>query len=392
MTHDPTQPPRRLPSGDAAAKAPTAAELAIEGRIFLLARPRGSWAVPAYLDTAISGFALCGAEGEQRIGELAGRGRLPVVVDVAHYEKRLASVEEPMVVPQTLFGLAGFFNEMSERSTVPALFTPSLYVEAAEPAALMAVRRVAREIDRTDVVVVVAIDVTWMREDKIDQVIAILKGIPHPIALILGGQYNPTDAYAAVMKNLRRVYREVGRVGPWRTDIITALDAMSNGALFAGVGASSGLRHLIPPGQKPKTTGRIKPSIFISELLHYFRADTLTGRWANVDALTCSCPVCDGRSLDRFDSDDTGVEVEARAHNSAAWAGLWAQMQALPTGTERRRWLAERIRRAYEAYDAENERIQQARAFKPSKTLERLARLTQSLAAPVTEGARTPAQ
>jgi hypothetical protein len=391
MTHDPTQPSERRPSGDTAAKAPSAAELAISGRIFLLARPRGSWAVPEYLNPAISGFALCGVEGEQRIGGLAGRGRLPVVADVAHYEKRLASVEEPMVVPETLFGLAGFFVDMRERSTVPALFTPSMYVEAGEPAALKAIRAAAQEIDRTDVVVVVALDVTWLRDDKIDQVIAILRGIPHPIALILGGQYNPTDAYAAVMRNLRRVYREVGRVGPWRTDIITALDAMSNGALFAGVGASSGLRHLVPPGQRPKITGRIKPSIFIPELLHYFRADTLTSRWANVDALTCVCPVCDGRPLDRFDSEDTGIEVEARAHNSAAWAGLWAQMQALPTDVERQRWLAERIRRAYEAYDAENERIQQARAFKPSKTLERLAKLAQSFPAPVTEGARTPA-
>ncbi|MFY1596014.1 hypothetical protein [Micromonospora sp. WMMD737] len=390
MTHDPVPPSPRRPAWDATAELTTAAEQATKDRIFLLTRPRGAWAVPQYLDPSITGFALCGPTGEQRIGELSGRRRLPVVADLAHYEKNTASPEAPMLFPETLFGRDGFFDDMRARAN-SAIFTPTAYVEAGEPAALKAVRAAAQDVARTDVVVVVPLDVTWLRDNKIDQLIAILKAIPHPIALVLGGQYNPTDSYADIMRNLRRVYQEVGRVGPWRTDPVTALDAMAQGGMFAGIGSSGSLRHLVPPGQPTKITKRFKPSVFIPELLHFFRADTLTERWANVDPLPCWCTVCAGRGLDRFDSNDTAVDTEARAHNAASWSALWAQMRALPTGIERQRWLAERIRLAHLAYETENERIQQANAFKPSKTLQRLAKSTERAPSNVIEGAGTPA-
>ncbi|MCO1597650.1 hypothetical protein M8C17_21085 [Micromonospora sp. RHAY321] len=390
MTQDPVPPSPRRPAWDAAAELTTAAEQATKDRIFLLTRPRGTWSVPQYLDPTITGFSLCGREGEQRIGEISGRHRLPVVADLAYYESRMASPETPMLFPETLFGRDGFFDDMRARSH-SAVFTPTAYVEAGEPAALKAVRAAAQEVTRTDVVVVVPLDVTWLRDSKIDQLIAILKAVPHPIALVLGGQYNPTDSYADIMRNLRRVYQEIGRVGPWRTDPVTALDAMAQGGMFAGVGSSGSLRHLVPPGQATKITARFKPSVFIPELLHFFRADTLTERWANVDPLSCWCAVCEGRGLDRFDSYDTSVDTEARAHNAASWCALWAQMHALPTGVERQRWLAERIRLAHLAYEAENGRIQQANAFKPSKTLQRLAKLSEGSPSRIIEGARTPA-
>ena len=387
MTQDPV-PLSRQQAWDPATGSPTAAERTTRDRIFLMTRPRGTWAVPQYLDPAITGFALCGPDGEQRVGEIVGRNRLPVVADLARYENYVASSDRPMLFPENLFGADGFCDDMQTRSS-SAVFTPTAYVEAGEPAALKAVRGAAIELHRTDVVVVVALDVTWLRDDKIDQLIAVLKTIPHPIAIVLGGQYNPTDAYAAVMKNLRRIYQEVGRVGPWRTDPVTALDAMAQGGMFAGIGSSGSLRHLVPPGQTTQITSRFKPSVFIPDLLHFVRADKLTERWANVDALACWCAVCMGRGLDRFDSYDTAVEVEAKAHNAAAWTALWAQMRALPPGSQRQLWLAERIQRAHTAYEAENERIQQVNAFKPSPTLKRLAKLAENI--PVVEDTRTPA-
>jgi hypothetical protein len=175
------------------------------------------------------------------------------------------------------------------------------------------------------------------------------------MSLILGGQYNPPDHYAAIMKNLRLVYEEVGRVGLWRTDPVTGLDAMSHGALFAGIGSSTGLRHLVPPGQKAQGGGggSSKPSIFVLDLMHYFGAQKPADRWANSNPLTCPCSVCDGRSLDR---------------------------------------LAVLIRRAHDKCESENKRIQQPKVFKPSKTLLRLAKMAETVPAPVTEGVRTPAQ
>src|SRR3712207_4686750 len=102
MTQDPV-PLSRQPPRDAATSSPTAAERTTRDRIFLLTRPRGTWAVPQYLDPDISGFALCGPDGEQRVGEIAGRNRLPVVADLALYEDHVASPDRPMLFPENLF-------------------------------------------------------------------------------------------------------------------------------------------------------------------------------------------------------------------------------------------------------------------------------------------------
>lgn len=392
MTQAPVPPSPRRPARDAAARNTTAAERTVKDRIFLLTRPRMAAAVPQYLDGDAMGFALCGKEGETKVGALTGRDRLPVVADLAHYETRVATADEPMIFPQTLFGPDGHFSEMITR-TGSVAFTPTCYVEAGEPAGLKAIRAAAQQITRTDIIVTIAVDVTWLRDDKIDQFIAILHGIPHPIALILGGQYNPTDAYPSVMKNLRRLYQEIGRVGAWRTDPVTALDAMAHGALFAGIGSSGKLRHLVPPGQPTKSSGGgFKPSIFIPDLLAFARADTLTRRWANSEPLRCWCTICQGRPLDRFDSEEPDVDTEARAHNAAAWSKLWTQLRAQPAGAGRQRWLAEKIRAAHAACDAENERIQQPKEFKPSKTLAYLAKLAEAVPSPATEGSRAPAR
>ena len=394
MTQDPVPPSPRRSAGETMADARSAAYLAMKDRIFLLSRPRGVDVVPEYLDPRNSGFALCGPTQEQRVGQLLGRKRLPVATDLAPYEARIVSAHGPMVYPDTLFGLDGYLDDMLMRSTLPVAFTPSAYVEAGESADLKAIRSAAQEIRRRDVVVVVALDVTWLRDDKVDQLIAVLKGISHPIALILGGQYNPPDHYAAIMKNLRRVYEGVGRVGLWRTDPVAGLDAMSHGALFAGIGSSTGLRHLIPPGQKAQGGGggSSKPSIFVLDLMHYFGAQKLADRWANSQPLTCPCSVCGGRPLDRLAVIGTEVDDEARAHNAACWVWLWSNMSALATLPEREQWYADRIRRAHAAYESENKRIQQPKVFKPSKTLLRLAKMAETVPAPVTEGARTPAQ
>lgn len=394
MTQDPVPPSPRRPAGEPVAEATSAAYLAMKDRIFLLSTPRGVEVVPEYLDSGNTGFALVGPKQEQRVGQIIGRRRLPVATDLAPYEARIVSTDGPMVFPDTLFGLNGYLDDMRMRSTLPAVFTPSAYVEAGEAADLKAIRSAAQEIHRQDVVVVVPLDVTWLRDDRIDQLIAILKGIPHPMALILGGQYNPPDHYAAIMKNLRRVYEEVGRVGLWRTDPVTGLDAMSHGGLFAGIGSSTGLRHLVPPGQKAQGGGggSSKPSIFVLDLMHYFGAQKLADWWANSNPLTCPCSVCDGRPLDRLAVVGTEVDEEARAHNAACWVWLWSQMSALATLQEREQWYAECIRRAHAKYESENKRIQQPRAFKPSKTLARLAKMADAVPAPVTEGARTPAQ
>lgn len=378
MTHNPVSPSQRRPAQDAGTVLGTAADIAMRDRIFHLTRAQGAYAVPQWLDAASTGFALVGSRGERRVAGLGGRGGMPVVADVGGYEKNLATADEPMRYPEdTLFGADGFYNDMLTRSASVA-FTPTSYIQAGDTASLKAVRTAAQQLGRSDVVVLMPLDVTWLRKATIDQLIAVLKTIDHVIALALGGQYNPTDHYVDIMANLRRVYEEVGRVGLWRTDPVTALDCMSHGGMFAGIGVSASLRHL-PPAKDPVKGGggggKFKAPVFVPELLGYFRAEKLATLWANAEPLTCDCPVCGGKSLGRFDSTETVVVEEANAHNTASWARLWSQMHALPTLPERQRWYAHRLESAFGAYELENARIDQANGFKPSKTLNQLAKL-----------------
>src|SRR4051812_38472851 len=116
MTQAPVPPSPRRPARDPAATIITAADRTVKDRIFLLSRPRLVAAVPQYLDQEAMGFALCGKAGETKIGVLAGRDRLPVVADLAHYEAQVATTEEPMIFPETLFGPDGHFTEMVTRT------------------------------------------------------------------------------------------------------------------------------------------------------------------------------------------------------------------------------------------------------------------------------------
>ncbi|WP_018351917.1 hypothetical protein [Longispora albida] len=339
--------------------------------------------IPENLDPMTTGLSLCGPEAGKRAGELRAKCPVPVVADIAAYTRHLASRQAPLQYPPepdgALFTL-GFYDDLRARGVTVAA-TPTGYITGGDTPALKAARNMIREIGRRDVAALFPVDVAFLRKDAVDQLIAILQPTGVPIALVLGGQYNPTDRYADIVGNLRRVCREVPQLGVWRTDMITGFDCMAHGAMFTGVGASTTLRHAPPPDEATQHgNGSGRPSVLVPELWGYFRGDTLARRWANAEPLSCGCAVCKGHRLDRFDSSDPEIRAEALEHNVAAWSLFWAQMRPM-TLAQRQAWLIDQVQRAAKAYPAENERIQQPGAFQPGETLKRMAKLAELLPA-----------
>ncbi|MEV6527154.1 hypothetical protein AB0M43_35010 [Longispora sp. NPDC051575] len=378
MTHNPPLPPQRRPEQEFKVAVPSVDDHVLAGRVLHLVSAHNHPVVPQSLDPVRTGYALCGPRAGIRVAEVRGVSQVPVVADFAMHDRHLASQDEPLRYPdevyQTLFGEAGFYDDLRAQGA-NVIMTPTGFIAGGDIAALKAVRDAVRSLGSSDVVALVPIDVAFLRKDSVDQVIAILQSIGIPIALALGGQLNPTDRYADIVVNLRRICREVPRLGVWRTDMITGFDCMGHGAMFAGIGASTTLRHAPPPDEKTahfNQTGR--PSVLVSDLWGYFKGDTLARRWANSEPLPCFCAICHGRGLDRFDSTEPEVKEEALAHNVASWSLFWSRMQPLSL-VDRQAWLMDQVQRAARAYPAENERIQQPDAFKPDKTLAKMAKL-----------------
>ncbi|UQT60748.1 hypothetical protein M4V62_39935 [Streptomyces durmitorensis] len=106
-------------------------------------------------------------------------------------------------------------------------------------------------IERADTLVSLPIDVTWLSRENIGQLIEVCAGIRHPKAVILFRQFDPLGQRKDIPTNSRRRFTEVEHMSLLRTDL-AALDVRAHGALCAGIGVQSSLRHAIPPDEKAR--------------------------------------------------------------------------------------------------------------------------------------------
>jgi hypothetical protein len=309
------------PAREAAREAGTAAQKMAQ-RVLLLDRPRYVDAAPPYLDPDHGGLVLCGKKAGGRARELRGAGYTSIlVIDQAAYETEAATGDEPFALPEgRLFGghLGDVLHQQLDCGADVAV-TPTRYVRPGDADALKAVMRAAQAIERSDVIVTVPVAITWLRDESLRQLMAVLKLIPHPKALILGGQYDPLDAFASAPKNLRSLAQEVADLGLWRTDL-AAFDCIAYGGLVAAIGAGGSLRHLIPEDEEPQSSsfpGTHLPSVLIPDLLRFSKADWLATKYANTPPPRCPCAVCDGSLLDRFNRADGETRAAVHAHNAA---------------------------------------------------------------------------
>lgn len=356
-----------------------AATRAVAQRILTLERANLLAQAPDYLNSAHGGLVVCGNGGSARLHELRSSFDGVLAEDRAAYEKEVASPEAPFSLPENvLFGgdLDSVLQEQIDRGATFAI-TPTRYVRAGDPASLKAVLRETETLRRDDVIVTLPLSVGWLRAEARSLLVAVIRAIEHPVALILGGQYDPLKQFTAAPQNLRELLAEVPGAGLWRTDL-AGFDALAHGAGFAAVGAGGSLRHLVPAGERAETSGPPGPhypSVLVPDLLRFSTAKFLADSYANTTPPRCYCSHCDGAYLDSFFGLTNQVKAAAHAHNSATWNAWLPDLLEQPTLFDRQHWWRTRCQHAVDAHAMENARIGQPGRFEPPKSLKKWATL-----------------
>lgn len=326
---------------------------------------------------AAGGLVLSGNGSAVKVGELREEGHDGVLLaDPAMYINAFATADEPFHEPvkhdqPSLSGPLEDAVTLQLERGVSAVLTPTGYIRAEDSGALRAAARAVAALDDPRVIFVVPIDVAWLRDDCVSQLMAILAAVPGRKALMLGGQMDPLSRFKAAVSNVRRLVAEVPQVALMRADI-AAFGAFAHGAQFAAFGMGSSQRHIVPPGQPVKSFNPDTPSVLFPELMHFLLGQTLAGRFANaVRVPSCACRTCAGQALDRFTSRDT--ELEAISHNVRILAGWSRSLVTVPSGADRAAWWQDQCTSAVGRYAVLNTEIRQPDAFKVPKQLARWA-------------------
>ncbi|MFD5017158.1 hypothetical protein [Streptomyces chartreusis] len=249
-------------------------------------------------------------------------------------------------------------------------------------------------LDDARVVFAAPVDVGWLREeDAVRQLIACLRLVKGPKAIMLGGQRDPLARHARAVDHLRRVIEEVPGAALLRTDL-AAFGALAAGAAITAFGAGSRLRHIVAPGEKAEASKGfpLSPHVLFAELMDFFLGKTLADRFAAASAPVCDCAVCMGAwALDEFASNAGERPARAAAHNVAVLMEWLRTLTAIAPGLERQQWWHERCRTAVERYPLVNAQLQQPDAFKAPPQLRRWA-LAAPAAAPASTNGQAPAK
>lgn len=337
------------------------------------------------IDNALGGVVMTGDNAETRAFKLRTEAGFTgtMLIDSAPYTTHTATEDEPFLLPQdqmfaTLDDALGF----QKAAGASAALTPTGYIAPGASKPLKAVIRAAQRIERLDTVVTVPVDVTWLSNERVGQLIAACQRINQSKALVLVGQFDPLQHAKVIPANLRRVISEVEGMMLLRTDL-AAIDAMVHGALCAGIGVTSSVRHSVAPGERAKVSkpnGPVYPNILMPELMCFKGAESLAHRYANAEPATCPCEICNGRGLDRFYKTDRETRVEAEDHNILTWSTWVSEMAGYEVGPKRKTWWQEKCAAAINRYPLENQRIglSAKRGFQPPPPLSAWATLPAS--------------
>ncbi|MEU6825464.1 hypothetical protein ABZ921_33035 [Streptomyces atriruber] len=355
--------PRRRPPAVKTLDHTVAAVPLLQGRVLLHEHTQPIPGPRPALDDDLGGVVMTGANADTRAFQLRAdvgyQGTL--LIDSAVYTTYTATAEEPfMAPPDELFGTVEHSLNFQKARGASAALTPTGYIPPASSRALKAVLREANRIERADTLVSLPIHVTWLNRENIGQLTEVCARIRHPKAVILFRQFDPLEQAKDVPSNLRRLFTEVENMSLLRTDL-AALDVMAHGALCAGIGVRSSLRHAIPPDDKAQTGkgggGPTYPHILMPQLMRFKGAEFLSKVYGNADPATCDCEECDGRSLDSFFLSDGETQREAENHNIYIWSEWVSNMASYPAGTERKTWWRDKCAAAVDRCALENQRI-----------------------------------
>ncbi|WP_052432872.1 hypothetical protein [Streptacidiphilus carbonis] len=352
----------------------------LAGRMLLQVNPRKVGAVREQLDEGRSGLVLCGKDAVKTAAVLRRARSFTgvLMVDPAVYQNLVATEEDPF--PRLDDGklpmgdpLALSVSEQLEAGTTAAV-TPTGYIRAEDSGALKAaVKRVAA-LEDPNLVFAAPIDVMWLADESLDQLIAWLSKVPGPKAVMLGGQKDPLARGRGTVANLCRLLSEVPGTALLRTDL-AALGALAHGAAFTAFGHSSAARHLVPPGEIAQSSpGFAKsPHVLHPQLMDFFLGSTLADRYAAGGAPACGCNSCNGRPLDAYATNKNPRIGWAAAHNVAILMEWLRTLTAVQPGKQRQDWWRERCRTAVAQYPLVNATLNQRKGFEVPAQLKRWA-------------------
>ena len=373
---DPREVALRALADQSRPEAPAGSAWALTDQILV----HTSWdAAQKLLDLVLSsnagGFALCGSKAGDGVKQLKREGFDGVLlIDSESYDEALATEDAPFVLPKGTLYEVTLDEILDGQLTCGATvaLTPTGYLRAGDSDALKAAANVVAALGRDDVLFSVPIDIAWLSNDNIDQLIAVLARLEVPKAVFLGGQFDPLDRYRAAVANMRRLVAEAGHVAVLRTDL-NGFDALCHGAFATSVGTGGSSRHVIPFGEQRRSSNNKdqSPSVLYPDLMAFFRGSTLAKRFANARAPECTA--CGGRPLDTFlgKKDSTA----AHAHGIHTWSEWISGLIGQPTLADRAKWWRNRCDAALAEYDAVNDRLDQPDVFEAPKALRAWAEL-----------------
>ncbi|MEH0432289.1 hypothetical protein ACKI1I_41515 [Streptomyces turgidiscabies] len=334
----------------------------LQGRVLLHENARFVPQMRTPLDDDLGGVVMSGEKAGERAYQLRTSGYTgALLIDTAAYKTHTATADEPFLLDgNELFDTVDTSLELQKARGASAALTPTGYIPPGASRALKAVMRQSERLERADTIVNLPIDIAWLTDEFLSQLIAVCKRIPQPKALTLFRQFDPMEQAKSVPANLRRVVAELPDVALLRTDL-AALDVLAHGGLFAGIGADSASRHSIPPGERalfnPNGGGPQYPSVLMPSLMCFKGTQSLARLYANHPPATCSCDVCDGRGLDRFNDPGGEARRESEDHNISTWSAWVIEITSRKPGIERKGWWRDKCAAAVAHYALENQRL-----------------------------------
>ena len=256
---------------------------------------------------ATSGVVLRGESGAKAAARLRAAGyggRL--WLDPAAYEERTQPQRE------TLFG--DYWQTRQDEVGVAEPVSPGSYVAKGD------VESLKRALDSEGAWVSdaggrlsLALEAGWLTND-LEALIEELQAVGLPMALAFADRNDPLGLRGAVT-GFVELLNSVDEIVVLRCDL-GAIGAVAHGASLGALGTSTGVRHAVPPDQKPGGNPNDEsPSVFLRKLLD-FKLGSLLDSFPREASPTCELECCEGSVLRRFNGEH--MNAEARRHNRLA--------------------------------------------------------------------------
>lgn len=231
---------------------------------------------------------------------------------------------------------------------LPVIVPDAGYVAEGDLAGLQSVLRCSAAIPGA--IAPLALANWWFYGPGLRFLLTELADVETPIAVIIEHASDPFSA-RRVLDGLLTVIRTGIHVIPLRCDI-SSVGLIAHGALAAGYGSKTSLRHLYPQrkGGGGGASGKESAMWPTGMALHYrdLLHDAVLGS-PRAPHWRCSCAICAGSRLDRL---ATTSVYEVRRHNFACMLDLRHQIAALATGADRTRSWTSWCRSGEEAHNS----------------------------------------